>query len=67
MIEVRDAVKKFDGFAALDGANLLVPQGFVSRNFTVPIRSPAGNLLKGGNHYAAQRTEDCYHRRQPYP
>ena len=29
MIEVRDAVKKFDGFAALDGANLLVPQGSV--------------------------------------
>ena len=44
-----------------------LPQGFVSRNFTVPRRSPAGNLMKGGNHYAAQRTEDCYHRRQPYP
>ena len=29
MIEVRDAVKKFDGFAALDGADLLVPQGSV--------------------------------------
>ena len=29
MIEVRDAVKKFDGFTALDGANLLVPQGSV--------------------------------------
>ena len=29
MIEVRDAVKKFDGFAAMDGANLLVPQGSV--------------------------------------
>ena len=29
MIEVRDAVKKFDGFAALDGANLLVPRGSV--------------------------------------
>ena len=29
MIEVRDAVKKFDGFAALDDANLLVPQGSV--------------------------------------
>ena len=29
MIEVRDAVKNFDGFAALDGANLLVPQGSV--------------------------------------
>ena len=29
MIEVRDAVKKFDGFAALDGTNLLVPQGSV--------------------------------------
>ena len=29
MIELRDAVKKFDGFAALDGANLLVPQGSV--------------------------------------
>ena len=29
MIEVRDAVKKFDCFAALDGANLLVPQGSV--------------------------------------
>ena len=29
MIEVRDAGKKFDGFAALDGANLLVPQGSV--------------------------------------
>ena len=29
MIEVRDAVKKYDGFAALDGANLLVPQGSV--------------------------------------
>ena len=29
MIEIRDAVKKFDGFAALDGANLLVPQGSV--------------------------------------
>lgn len=29
MIEVRDAVKKFDGFAALDGASLLVPSGSV--------------------------------------
>ena len=29
MIEVRDAVKKFDGFAALDGASLLVPKGSV--------------------------------------
>ena len=29
MIEVRDAVKKFDGFAALAGAHLLVPQGSV--------------------------------------
>ena len=29
MIEVRDAVKTFDGFAALDGTNLLVPQGSV--------------------------------------
>ena len=29
MIEVRDAVKKFDGFAALDGASLSVPTGSV--------------------------------------
>ena len=29
MIEVRDAVKKFDGFAALDGATLSVPTGSV--------------------------------------
>ena len=29
MIEVRDAVKKFDGFAALDGATLSVPAGSV--------------------------------------
>ena len=29
MIEVRDAVKRFDGFAALDGANLMVPKGSV--------------------------------------
>ena len=29
MIEVRDAVKRFDGFAALDGATLSVPAGSV--------------------------------------
>ena len=29
MIEVRDVVKKFDGFAALDGASLSVPTGSV--------------------------------------
>ena len=29
MIEVKDAVKKFDGFAALDGATLSVPTGSV--------------------------------------
>ena len=29
MIEVRDAVKKFDGFAALDGTTLTVPAGSV--------------------------------------
>ena len=29
MIEVRDAVKKFDGFAALDGASVMVPKGSV--------------------------------------
>ena len=29
MIEVRDAVKRFDGFAALDGATLSVPTGSV--------------------------------------
>ncbi len=29
MIEVRDAVKRFDGFAALDGATLTVPAGSV--------------------------------------
>ncbi len=29
MIEVRDAVKRFDGFAALDGATLTVPEGSV--------------------------------------
>ena len=29
MIEVKDAVKKFDGFAALDGATLSVPAGSV--------------------------------------
>ena len=29
MIEVRDVVKKFDGFAALDGATLSVPTGSV--------------------------------------
>lgn len=29
MIEVRDAVKKFDGFAALDGATLMVPKSSV--------------------------------------
>lgn len=29
MIEVKDAVKKFDGFAALDGASLSVPVGSV--------------------------------------
>ena len=29
MIEVKDAVKKFDGFAALDGASLSVPTGSV--------------------------------------
>jgi len=29
MIEVKDAVKKFDGFAALDGASLSVPAGSV--------------------------------------
>ena len=29
MIEVQNLVKRFDGFAALDGAALLVPQGSV--------------------------------------
>jgi ABC-2 type transport system ATP-binding protein len=29
MIEVRDVVKKFDGFAALDGTNITVPTGSV--------------------------------------
>lgn len=29
MIEVHDLIKRFDGFAALDGATLLVPQGSV--------------------------------------
>ncbi|MEA5041755.1 MAG: ABC transporter ATP-binding protein [Oscillibacter ruminantium] len=29
MIEIRDAVKKFDGFAALDGVTLTVPKGAV--------------------------------------
>lgn len=29
MIEIRDAVKRFDGFAALDGATLTVPTGAV--------------------------------------
>ena len=29
MIEARDIVKKFDGFAALDGASLSVPTGSV--------------------------------------
>ena len=29
MIEVKDIVKKFDGFAALDGASLSVPTGSV--------------------------------------
>ena len=29
MIEVRDAFKKFDGFAALDGASVMVPKGSV--------------------------------------
>ncbi len=29
MIEVKDAVKRFDGFAALDGTNITVPKGSV--------------------------------------
>ena len=29
MIEVRDAVKKFDGFAALDGDSVMVRKGRV--------------------------------------
>ena len=29
MIEIRELVKTFDGFAALDGASLTVPQGAI--------------------------------------
>ena len=29
MIEVKDLVKRFEGFAALDGATLSVPAGYV--------------------------------------
>ncbi|MEG1593425.1 MAG: ABC transporter ATP-binding protein [Oscillibacter sp.] len=62
MIEVRNVVKRFDGFAALDGATLTVPTGSVYglvgpngagkstiiRHLTGIYRQDAGEVLLGG-------------------
>ena len=62
MIEARDIVKKFDGFAALDGASLTVPTGSVYglvgpngagkstliRHLTGIYRQDAGTVAIGG-------------------
>ena len=62
MIEMREIVKTFDGFAALDGASLSVPAGSVYglvgpngagkstliRHLTGIYRQDSGQVLEGG-------------------
>ena len=40
MIEIRELVKTFDGFAALDGASLTVPQGAIYGLSLIHISEP---------------------------